>query len=134
MHESNRETGKCDCFADNNTVQTILDPASLSALKSILGNFKTLSGLKTNYEKTGLMRIGDLSSEIDPEITNLGFKLETEIKLLGFIISNQKYVSNLNFTPVLEKIGKITRFWERFYLSLPKKIPVFKTLLLPQLN
>ena len=35
---------------------------------------------------------------------------------------------------MLEKIGKITRFWERFYLSLPGKITVYKTLLLPQLN
>ena len=87
-----------------------MDLESLSALKRILGNFRTLSGLKTNYEKTGLMRIGDLSGEIDQEITNLGFKLEMEIKLLGFIISNKKNISDLNFTPVLEKIGKITRF------------------------
>ena len=114
LHESNRETGKCDCFADDNTVQTILDLELLSALKRILGNFRTLSGLKTSYEKTGLMRIGDLSGEIDQEIINLGFKLETEIKLLGFILSNKKNILDLNFTPVLEKIGKITRFWNDF--------------------
>ena len=71
LHESNRETGKCDCFADDNTVQTILDLESLSALKRILGEFRILSSLKTNYKKTGLMRIGDLSGEIDQEIINL---------------------------------------------------------------
>ena len=38
------------------------------------------------------MRIGDLSGEIDQEITNLGFKLEMEIKLLGFILSNKKNI------------------------------------------
>ena len=134
LHESNRETGKCDCFADDNTVQTILDLGSLRALKIVLGDFKVLSGLKTNYEKTGLMRVGDLSGEIEPDILALGFKIETEIKLLGFTLSNQKDMSDLNFVPIAEKIGKIIRFWERFYLSLPGKITVYKTLLLPQLN
>ena len=134
LHESNRETGKCDCFADDNTVQTILDLVSLRALKNILGNFKILSGLKTNYEKTGLMRIGDLSGEIDPDIVSLGFKIETEIKLLGFTLSNCKNIVELNYAAIKEKIVRIVRFWDRFFLSLPGKITVYKTLLLPQLN
>ena len=73
---------------------------SLRALKNILGDFKILSGLKTNYKKTGLMRIGDLSGEIDPDIISLGFKIETEIKLLGFTLSNCKNIVEIHFTAI----------------------------------
>ena len=41
---------------------------------------------------------------------------------------------DINFAPIKGKIQSIIRFWERFYLSLPGKITVYKTLLLPQLN
>ena len=40
QNESNRGTDKCDCFADDNTVSTLLDFESLNGLKTILGNLK----------------------------------------------------------------------------------------------
>ena len=39
-----------------------------------------------------------------------------------------------NYESVVTKINKIIRFWDRFYLSLPGKITVYKTLLIPQIN
>ena len=35
-NESNRETDKCDCYADDNTVNTIFEYDSLKRLKEIL--------------------------------------------------------------------------------------------------
>ena len=134
QNESNRETDKCDCFADDNTVSTLLNFESLNTLKTILGNFKRLSGLSTNYDKTIIMRIGDLSGDIDDDVKGLGFRIVDSFKLLGFHISNTGVHNRKNFYPIKQKISSIIRFWDRFYLSLQGKITVYKTLLMPQLN
>ena len=133
-NESNRETDKSDCFADDNTVATLLEFNSLKRLKEILESFKELSGLSTNYEKTAIMRIGDITGPMPAEITALGFTVTNKIKLLGFNISNDDDISEINFNPIRQKIMGIIRFWDRFYLSLHGKITIYKTLLLPQLN
>ena len=111
-----------------------MDFDSLNGLKTILGNFKRLSGLSTNYDKTIIMRIGDLSGEINDDIKGLGFRIVDSFKLLGFHISNTGVHSRLNVDPIKQKIGNIISFWDRFYLSLQGKITVYKTLLIPQLN
>ena len=134
QNESNRETDKCDCFADDNTVSTLLNFESLNTLKNILEDFKRLSGLSTNYEKTIIMRIGDLSGEIEDDIKNLGFQIVDSFKLLGFYISNTDAHKRENFVAIKQKISSIIRFWDRFYLSLQGKITVYKTLLMPQQN
>ena len=87
-----------------------------------------------NYKKTALMRIGNLDGEINDDIIDLGFTITTSIKLLGYQISNNDDIRDINFSPIKGKIQSIIRFWERFYLSLQGKITVYKTLLLPQLN
>ena len=87
QNESNRETDKCDCFADDNTVSTLLNFESLNTLKTILENFKRLSGLSTNYEKTIIMRIGDLSGDIDEDIKGLGFRVVLAVLSIFGIVS-----------------------------------------------
>jgi hypothetical protein len=133
-NECNRETSNCDCFADDNSVLTMFEMSSLQALKKILSDFKTLSGLSTNYEKTAIMRIGKINTPIPDEFSEIGFALVDSIKLLGFTISNNGNLSAMNFEPVVQKISNIIKFWERFYLSLAGRIMVYKTLLLPQIN
>ena len=110
LHESNRETGKCDCFADDNTIMTLLEYKSLLALKEILTDFRKLSGLKTNYDKTSLVRMGDLGGEIEQNILDLGFKVEKEIKLLGFNITMDTNMAEKNYESVVTKINKTIRF------------------------
>jgi hypothetical protein len=39
-----------------------------------------------------------------------------------------------NFSNVIDKIENLIRFWERFKLTLPGRIAIIKTLLVPQLN
>ena len=107
---------------------------SLRRLKEILLSFRVLSGLSTNYEKTAIMRIGNLEGPVPEEIMALGFTITNNIKLLGFHISNEGNMLDSNFIPIYQKISSIIRFWDRFYLSLHGKITVYKTLLLPQLN
>ena len=121
-NESNRETDKSDCFADDNTVATMFEIESLKRLKKIVLSFRELSGLSTNYEKTAIMRIGNLEGLVPEEILALGFTVTNTIKLLGFHISNEENTLDSNFLPIQQKISNIIRFWDRFYLSLHGKI------------
>jgi len=80
------------------------------------------------------MRIGNLAGEIDQSIIDLGFPIVNEITILGFTLQNRGDMVAKNYEKVREKIFNIIRFWERFNLSLPGKISIYKTLLLPQIN
>jgi hypothetical protein len=80
------------------------------------------------------MRIGNLEGYIPENIRNLGFSFVDEMVLLGFTLSNGNNLNYLNFNPVVEKIQNSIQYWERFFLSKPGKITVYKCLLLSQIN
>jgi hypothetical protein len=102
-------------------------------LKVILDRFSELSGLKCNYEKTSIMRIGDLSGEIDQRIIDLGFQIVDNCKILGFNFSQKMDLAETNKGELKEKIKKNIRFWNPFNLSTTGPITVAKNLLLPHL-
>jgi hypothetical protein len=105
----------------------VFNLASLSELTRVLSDFHVLSGLSSNLEKSFLMRIGNLAGEIPQEILDLGFNFTNKIKLLGFTLQNYGDIIASNFEHVTERIDNLTRFWERFFLSLPGKITIYKT-------
>jgi hypothetical protein len=72
-NESNFETSKNESFADDSTTLTYFGYADLAALKDNLENFSKLSGLKCNFEKRVIVRIGEINSPPDPRIFELGF-------------------------------------------------------------
>ena len=80
--------------------------------------FRKLSGLSRNVEKTFVMRTGDLSGDIPAEILELGFRFVEKVKILGFKVSNSQEWDENNFGQVTSKIQKLTNFWSRFNLSL----------------
>ena len=131
MFESRRETGKNESMADDNTTIAILSTENLSALRDILNTFGNISGLRCNFSKTAILKVGpEPAVLIDP----CGFVFADSIKLLGMDIKkNLEHVTEI-FDVMTEKILKITRFWDLFRLSLPGRISVVKTLILPQIN
>jgi hypothetical protein len=134
LGESNFETGKNESFADDSTTCTFLDYDDLFNLKNILNNFARLSGLRCNFEKTSLMRIGDLSGEIDPRILDLGFEIVEECNLLGFTFSQSLGLADSNSVKLINKIKNNIRFWTPFNLSISGKLTVAKSLILPVFN
>jgi len=133
-YESNFETNKNESFADDANNFLLLEYSTLFKLKTVLAEFKVLSGLECNVDKSYVMRIGNLDGEIDQRILDLGFPFTNELTVLGFVLQNNGDMVARNFEKVREKILNIIRFWERFNLSLPGKIMIYKTLLLPQIN
>jgi hypothetical protein len=132
--ESFFQTGKNESFADDSTTCTRLEYEDLSNLKHILNDFALLSGLKCNFEKTSLMRIGDLSGPIDQRILDLGFDIVDSCNLLGFTFSHNFDLGRLNEDKIWDKIRKTIGFWTPFNLSIAGKVTVAKSLILPVFN
>ena len=84
------QTSKNESFADDSNNFLILEVQSISRLKKILDDFRKLSGLACNVDKSYIMRIGDDSGEISQEILDIGFPFTNEITILGFILRKMK--------------------------------------------
>jgi len=112
----------------------LLEYESLLALKNIVERLSRVSGLVCNAEKTCVLQIGNDTGPVDPRIFDLGFTFVNSITILGFKISNRDSLLIDNFEPIIEKVLGIIRYWERFYLTLPYRIAIYKTLLMPQVN
>ncbi len=131
MHESMGETCKNESLADDNTTLMLLEEDGLAASRKNLDEFGKISGLLCNFDKTVVMPIGRNTSA--PK--NLfGFKCENKIKLLGMEVTNMLDNTDDIFIEIGEKILNLILFWSRFRLSLPGRIAIVKTLLIPQLN
>jgi hypothetical protein len=63
-----------------------------------------------------------------------GFHVSRTVELLGMEISNELDNVDDIFIQLGEKILNLILFWSRFRLSLPGRIAILKTLLIPQLN
>jgi hypothetical protein len=131
--ETNKVTGKVEALADDTTVITECNYNSLLRLKNILTDFGNLSGLECNFEKTCVMPVGGIDN-VPFDMTDIGLRLDTKIKLLGMEIDNNLNCLYTAHSKTVEKIVNTVRFWGRFYLSLPGRINIVKTLCLSQIT
>jgi Reverse transcriptase (RNA-dependent DNA polymerase) len=129
--ESERETDKCEGFADDNSVLTLADQGSIAKLENILDDFSGISGLKCNFEKSSITFIGDLSGS-DGIVTR--FSKTDDFILLGIKIDSKLMNLTANFEKAKSNIQKIINYWGRFNLSLVGRIQIAKTFLLSQVN
>ncbi len=126
-------TDKAEGFADDTSVATLFEHDSLLALKNVLVNFPSFSGLRCNMEKRAILQIGRIIPVPD-QVRDLGFTLCTETKVLGMNISADPALWMGNFDNILSNIRKKITFWDRFSLSLPGRICVIKSLLISPLS
>jgi hypothetical protein len=131
MCESLGETSKNESLADDNTTLLMLEDASLARLRNILEDFGRISGLQCNYDKTVIVPVGNCNHNL---VSLADFQVSCTVKLLGMEISNELDNVDDIFIQLGEKILNLILFWSRFRLSLPGRIAILKTLLIPQLN
>ncbi len=131
MYESGGETAKNESLADDNTTLMLLEEGNLKELRRILDEFGNISGLLCNYDKTVVMPVGE---NVIPHHALSGFSLSNSVCLLGLEINRD--LDNIDdiFIGIGEKVLNLILFWSRFRLSLPGRIAILKTLLIPQLN
>jgi hypothetical protein len=130
--EINKSTSKVEALADDTTVIIKCCEQSLLNLKTCLENFGNISGLVCNIDKTNIMPVGGIN-ELPFENTT-GFLVTNKIKLLGMEIDDKLDCLINVHQKTVEKITNITEFWSRFWLSLPGRINIVKTLCLSQIN
>ena len=131
--ESNRETDKVESFADDKTVTFLATEIGLRAVCEILQKFETISGLACNMDKSSIMYIG--SDDPPPRyLYDFEFALVDKIKILGLTINREATRLQDCHEATVIKIRKIATFWDRFFLSLPGRINIAKTMMLSQLS
>ena len=122
-------------FADDATLALDGSERSFKTVIHLLEDFKKISGLKLNSNKTTVLRIGSL---ID---TNVEYMEErqfnwtsTEAKTLGITFNtNRTKLIELNLNPKLKEFEKCIENWKKRNLTTLGKITVLKTFALPKL-
>jgi hypothetical protein len=71
---------------------------------------------------------------LNDDILSLGFNISDSIHILGMTIDSELEALDENFDKTLTGLKKSVEFWERYYLSLPGRINIIKSLLLSQVT
>lgn len=131
--EINGLESRCSFYADDASFYIKPDTFSLDSLITELDSFAVLSGLKPNYDKCSILRIGSFKGMrhnlckvpiqyTDGPVNLLGIHIPVETKLLV----------KTNFELKLQKMNKILQAWRGNYLSIYGKITVINSLILSQ--
>ena len=132
--EINGSTQKISQFADDTTFMLLFCNQSFQELFTTLNRFQHISGLKINYEKTEILRIGSLKYSNAQIYTQKPLKWTLgPLTILGIQLSLQEDFLNINYTPLLKKIQFLTNIWESRDLTWLGKVTIVKTLLVSQL-
>jgi hypothetical protein len=134
FYENDRETDKLEGFADDGTVLALASEPALAAIKEILHDFKNISGLGCNLEKSVILPIGFNNTPVPDYFYNSGFRVVSKVTILGATITNNPNDLAKNFDGKVQKITNICNHWSRFRLSLPGRILVAKTFMLSQIG
>ena len=112
-------------YADDTTV-IVQNLKSAEDFFRILEDFRTLSGLKINKDKTEALWLGVNKNNRNKP---LGIKWSDEpIKVLGvFIGNNYKQVLDVNFSSKIKKLKQHINTWKQRNLSLLGRILILKT-------
>jgi hypothetical protein len=132
-NETCKKTNKTEALADDTTVLIDCDRQSLFSLHATLVSFEEISGLACNFDKTCVLPIGGIDN-LPFDIADTGLKITNSVKLLGLNLDNKLECLTTVHDNTYAKISAILDFWGRFYLSLPGRINIVKTLCFSQIN
>jgi hypothetical protein len=131
--ETNKATKKVEALADDTTVIIDCCEVSFFALHRVLIDFEQISGLGCNFDKTCVIPIGGID-HMPFNIEHTKIKVTDSVKLLGLDLDKNLNCLSMVHDKTYEKISNIVTFWSRFWLSLPGRINIIKTLCLSQIN
>ena len=95
--------------------------------------FSQNTGLKLNYDKTQILRMGSLKNSQAELIMQKVVSWSRRVKILGMWFTTDKdEMNSLNYEKLKEKISKILNNWQARGLTILGKITVINTLVVPQ--
>ncbi len=124
---------KISQLADDTTL-VLLDILSVKCSLKCLNDFRIISGLKVNLDKTLAKGIGTLINSIPDD--KCGIKWTTgPLTTLGVTISNNNVtIKKYNFDPRLQIMTDTLNIWLSRNLSLNGKVTILKSLALPKIQ
>ncbi len=134
IHINNSES-KISQYADDTALSLLYSAKTIATVKQTFDSFEIISGLKVNYDKTQILRIGSvkgLDCTLCPEI-NMKWTNEP-IPLLGIDITPDiSHLLEINYRNVVKKIRSSADLWKRRKLTHYGKIVIIKTFLISQI-
>ena len=122
-------------YADDLWLFLLWEKESINAALVELEEFWQFSGLKTNYEKSCIIRMGPIANTqrtLDI-VEKLAWSAEP-IKILGiYIHPDIDVMIELNYTPLLRKIRDIITMWKYRTMSVLGKTQIINSLIASQL-
>ena len=117
-------------FAGDMQIFTMFSKDSLQEIISELSNFENISGMKTNYDKTAIYRIGSLKNSQAKLYVSREFKWTNEpLNILGLSVSNEDSVDHCdNIAEITDEAVNIMKTWYLRDLSLCGKIQILNAL------
>lgn len=121
---------KISQFADDTTLFLLFDREVLLEVVKVFDHYCNLLGLKVNYDKTSIYRLGSLKNTNAKLYTNKPFYwTNNPIKILGITITNDiQEMQRLNLVPIFVKMHNVLSIWRRRGLSLMGKVVVVNSL------
>lgn len=124
---------KISMYADDTCFLISPKHSCLHNLLELLETFSTYSGLKLNYEKCKVLRIGSLKRTHFKIQTNLPIDwTDGPVNILGIQIPESLKDLQINYEAKLGKIEKIMQPWKRTFLTLYGKVALINSLIVPQ--
>ena len=126
---------KISQYADDTSFTILANDLSLNKIFDILKQYQKMSGMKTNLDKTEVLRIGAIKNSNIVLAENLELKwTNIPATLLGVKITPERdKLEKLNYLPKLKKIEQIFSSWDKRNLSVIGKTLIIKSLALSQL-
>ena len=116
-------------FADDTDLFLQGDKNSIRAAMQTIESFHQISGMKVNYDKTTIYRIGSLRDSKAELYTEHKVNWENDtINVLGVDVAHSQVLER-NYTQLIQKVSNITKCWSRRNLSLCGKITIVNSLI-----
>ena len=117
-------------YADDMNIASLYDQENIQRIFAQLERFRTCTGFTLSYEKTSIYRMGSLYKSNAKLITQSDVSWTNDpITILGIKVGHDEKITNINYSPVIDKVKEITSSWNNRSLSLYGKVMVINTLI-----
>ena len=118
-------------YEDDTTLYLPASEANLRASLGALQEFRKISGLKINIEKTKIIKIGEWGDSRITYCKEQNLIWTAEFTSLGIIFNtdNLQEITEINIDNKIDEINKLIRIWTPRLLTTIGKITIIKSLL-----
>ncbi len=131
----NNTVSKISQYADDTALSLLYSAKTIATVKQTFDSFEIISGLRVNYDKTQILRIGSVKGLDCILCPDINMKWTNDpIPLLGIDITpNISDLIENNYRNVVKKIRSSADLWKRRKLTPYGKVVVIKTFLISQI-